>query len=196
MEKKIELKVVNIANSQAQASAFALVLQEVDGERQLPIIIGSAEAQAIVLKVKDIRPPRPLTHDLFTSCLTSFNISLSEVLIYKAEDGIFYAYLYLRDKDSTIRIDARTSDAVALAVRFYCPIYIYESILEREQLTISTDEENEQQTVANEAEEEEILAANLKEKELSWLEKKLEEAIKKENYELASIIRDEISSRK
>lgn len=122
MDKKVELQVLNITNSQAQVGAFAMLLGEVDGERQLPIIIGPAEAQATALYLKGIKTPRPLTHDLFTTSLTVLGVSLIRVLIYKAKDGIFYSYVYLKRDEDIIRIDARTSDAIALAVRADCPI--------------------------------------------------------------------------
>ena len=142
MDKKVELQVINITNSQAQVGAFAMLLGEVEGERQLPIIIGPAEAQATALYLKGIKTPRPLTHDLFITTLTVLGASLIRVLIYKAKDGIFYSYVYLKKDEEIIRIDARTSDAIALAVRADCPILIYESILEQECLHISTEERN------------------------------------------------------
>lgn len=114
MDKKIELQVINITNSQAQVGAFAMLLGEVNGERQLPIIIGPAEAQATALYLKGVKTPRPLTHDLFITSLTMLGASLIRVLIYKAKDGIFYSYIYLKKDEEIIRIDARTSDAVAL----------------------------------------------------------------------------------
>ena len=109
MDKKVELQVINITNSQAQVGAFAMLLGEVDGERQLPIIIGPAEAQATALYLKGVKTPRPLTHDLFTTSLTILGASLIRVLIYKAKDGIFYSYIYLKKDEEIIRIDARTS---------------------------------------------------------------------------------------
>lgn len=190
MDKKIELKVINIANSQAQASAFAMVLQEVDGIRQLPVIIGSVEAQAIVLQMKEIKAPRPLTHDLFSTTLLSFNISLVEVLIYKAEDGVFFSYIYFKKDETVVRIDARTSDAVALAVRFYCPIYIYESILDRERIILGEDDDS-----ITEGSESRAIHS-IQEEDLETLKRKLAKAVEEENYELASILRDEISRRK
>ncbi len=141
MDKKVELQVINITNSQAQVGAFAMLLGEVDGERQLPIIIGPAEAQATALYLKGVKTPRPLTHDLFTTSLTILGASLIRVLIYKAKDGIFYSYIYLKKDEEIIRIDARTSDAIALAVRADCPILIYESILEQECLHMSSEKE-------------------------------------------------------
>ena len=135
MDKKVELQVINITNSQAQVGAFAMLLGEVDGERQLPIIIGPAEAQATALYLKGVKTPRPLTHDLFITSLTILGASLIRVLIYKAKDGIFYSYIYLKKDEEIIRIDARTSDAIALAVRADCPILIMNLFLNRNVFT-------------------------------------------------------------
>ena len=146
MDKKIELKVVNISNSQAQAPAFAMLLQEMDGERQFPIIIGPAEAQAITFKLNSIKPIRPLTHDLFTTTLTVFDISLSEVLIYKAQEGVFYSQIFLKKDEEITRIDSRSSDAIALAVRFNAPIYIYESVLDKESISLYTPHEQKEKS--------------------------------------------------
>lgn len=193
MDKKVELQVINITNSQAQVGAFAMLLGEVDGERQLPIIIGPAEAQATALYLKGIKTPRPLTHDLFTTSLTVLGASLIRVLIYKAKDGIFYSYIYLKKEEEIIRIDARTSDAVALAVRADCPILIYESILEQECLHMSAEERNRsEETDDDEASEEEHSSSA---PTSISLEEALQQAIKDENYELAAQIRDQINSR-
>ena len=131
MDKKIELQVLSITNSQAQVGAYAMLLGEVSGSRKLPIIIGPAEAQSTALCLKGAKTPRPLTHELLNTCITVLGATLYRVLIYKAKDGIFYSYIYLRKEDEIIRIDARTSDAVALAVRSDASIFIYESILEK-----------------------------------------------------------------
>lgn len=193
MDKKVELQVINITNSQAQVGAFAMLLGEVDGERQLPIIIGPAEAQATALYLKGIKTPRPLTHDLFTTSLTVLGASLIRVLIYKAKDGIFYSYIYLKKDEEIIRIDARTSDAVALAVRADCPILIYESILEQECLHMSAEERNRsEETDDDEGSEEEHSSSA---PTSISLEEALQQAIKDENYELAAQIRDQINSR-
>ena len=175
MDKKVELQVINITNSQAQVGAFAMLLGEVDGERQLPIIIGPAEAQATALYLKGV------------------GASLIRVLIYKAKDGIFYSYIYLKKDEEIIRIDARTSDAVALAVRADCPILIYESILEQECLHMSSEERTRSEETDNDevAEEEHDLPGATS----RTLEEALEQAIKDENYELAAQIRDQINSR-
>lgn len=180
MDKKVELQVINITNSQAQIGAFAMLLGEVDGERQLPIIIGPAEAQATALYLKGVKTPRPLTHDLFITSLTVLGASLIRVLIYKAKDGIFYSYIYLKKDNEIIRIDARTSDAIALAVRADCPILIYESILEQERLHLSGEERTRSGQINDEG---------------ISLEEALQQAIKEENYELAARIRDQINSR-
>lgn len=193
MDKKVELQVINITNSQAQIGAFAMLLGEVDGERQLPIIIGPAEAQATALYLKGVKTPRPLTHDLFTTSLTVLGASLIRVLIYKATDGIFYSYIYLKKDEEIIRIDARTSDAVALAVRADCPILIYESLLEQECLRMSAEKRNRSEETEDDEESEEEHSSSAP-TSLS-LEEALQQAIKDENYELAAQIRDQINSR-
>ncbi len=154
MDKKVELQVLNITNSQAQVGAFALLLGEVNGERQLPIIIGPAEAQATALYMKGVKTPRPLTHDLFMTIIGVLGASLLRVLIYKAKDGIFYSYIYLKKDEEIIRIDTRTSDAVGMAIRAECPILIYESILEQECLRISNEERRHPEESDEEAEDE------------------------------------------
>ncbi|WP_077155064.1 bifunctional nuclease family protein [Bacteroides bouchesdurhonensis] len=193
MDKKIELQVINITNSQAQVGAFAMLLGEVNGERQLPVIIGPAEAQATALYLKGIKTPRPLTHDLFMTSLTVMGASLLRVLIYKAKEGIFYSYIYLKKDDEITRIDARTSDAIALAVRADCPILIYNSLLERECLHLSDEESPRSEDSGNdEVEQENPVPSNVT--SIS-LEEELEKAIKTENYELAAKIRDQINVR-
>ena len=168
MDKKVELQVLNITNSQAQVGAFAMLLGEVDGERQLPII----------------------------TSLTVLGVSLIRVLIYKAKDGIFYSYVYLKRDEDIIRIDARTSDAIALAVRADCPILIYESILDRECLRIPDEERNRsEETVGNKESMEEEHESSSRSATSKTLEQALEQAIKDENYELAAKIRDQINQR-
>ena len=193
MDKKVELQVINITNSQAQIGAFAMLLGEVDGERQLPIIIGPAEAQATALYLKGVKTPRPLTHDLFTTSLTVLGTSLIRVLISKAKDGIFYSYIYLKKDEEIIRIDARTSEAVALAVRADCPILIYESLLEQECLRMSAEKRNRSEETEDDEESEEEHSSSAP-TSIS-LEEALQQAIKDENYELAAQIRDQINSR-
>lgn len=187
MDKKVELQVISISNSQAQVGAFALVLGEVDGERQLPIIIGPTEAQATSLYLKGMKTPRPLTHDLFYTCINVLGATLLRVLIYKAVDGVFYSYLYIKREEEIIRIDARTSDAIALAVRADCAIFVYESILESECIRI-TDTESDEDT----EEDTEEGKHQPQPENLATLEDALSKAIKEEKYELAARLRDEI----
>ena len=123
-KKKIELQVLNISNSQAQAGAYALVLGEVDGKRQLPIIIGAAEAQAMVIEMKGIVPPRPLTHNLFASVLEVLGVKLLRILIYKVDNGVFYSYLYMKAEETILRIDARTQRCRRPGIAHECP-YLY-----------------------------------------------------------------------
>lgn len=185
MDRKIELQVLNISNSQAQVGAYALLLGEVDGERQLPIIIGPAEAQATALCLKGIRARRPLTHDFFYACLNVLGATLLRVLIHKANEGIFYSYLYLKKDQEIIRLDARTSDAIALAVRADCPIFIYESILEKECIRI-TDSDKPKKNPGEESNATSIPT------DVNILKEALQKAIEEENYELAARLRDEI----
>lgn len=185
MDKKIELQVLNISNSQAQVGAYALLLGEVNGERQLPVIIGPAEAQATALCLKGIRARRPLTHDLFYTCLNVLGATLLRVLIYKANEGVFYSYIYLKREEEIIRIDARTSDAVALAVRADCPIFIYESLLDRECLRI-TDPDTPKKNPGENSNATGIPT------DITLLKEALKKAIEEENYELAARLRDEI----
>ena len=189
MDKKVELQVLNITNSQAQVGAFALLLGEVNGERQLPIIIGPAEAQATALYMKGVKTPRPLTHDLFMTIIGVLGASLLRVLIYKAKDGIFYSYIYLKKDEEIIRIDARTSDAVALAVRADCPIFIFESILERECIRLTDGDERPDTPEEDENSRTEPVS-------IISLEEALNKAIQEENYELAARLRDEINRHK
>lgn len=135
--KRVKLKVLGISYSQTQSGAYALILVEEDGERRVPIIIGGFEAQAIVIRLENLEPPRPLTHDLFKNFADEFNITLIEVMIYKLEEGVFYSRLLCNNGEKEISVDSRTSDAVALALRFGCPIYITEEILEKAGITIS-----------------------------------------------------------
>jgi bifunctional DNase/RNase len=129
--KRVKLKVLGISYSQTQSGAYALILVEEKGERRVPIIIGGFEAQAIVIKLENLDPPRPLTHDLFRNFAAEFAISVIEVMIYKLEEGVFYSRLLCTNGEKEISIDSRTSDAVALALRFGCPIYITEEYLTR-----------------------------------------------------------------
>ncbi|SDM31783.1 hypothetical protein SAMN05421813_109124 [Daejeonella rubra] len=195
--KKIKLDIVGLSYSQTQSGAYALVLGEVNGRRRLPIIIGSFEAQAIAIEIEKMTPSRPLTHDLFKSLAANYHINIQEVIIYNLVDGIFYAKLICSDGKKTSEIDARTSDAIALAVRFECPIYTYEFILASAGIVIEGNEfvflENiEPQT------EEKVASPTLNYSSLSEeeLKIKLKDALADEAYEKAANIRDELSRRK
>lgn len=184
--KKIELQVVSISSSHVEAGAYALLLEEKEGNRQLPIIIGVTEAQAIMMELRGIMPLRPLTHSLFTSVLEVLGTKLLRVLIYKAENGIFYSYIYLRAEETIYRIDARTSDAIILAMRMNAPLLIYEDILQAEALKMPLTEH---ETDSPEAEND---SKRLKTEKVKSLQEALQKAVNEENYEQAAILRDQI----
>ncbi|MCK0129911.1 bifunctional nuclease family protein [Flavobacteriaceae bacterium F08102] len=195
----VRLNIKGISYSQTQSGAYALVLSEVDGERTLPIIIGAFEAQSIAIALeKEIKPPRPLTHDLFKSFSDRFNIKVKQVIIHKLVDGVFYSSLICeRDKIEEI-IDARTSDAIALATRFNAPIFTYENILDKAGIFLKIKEDPKLTQTKLDVEEmsldfvEDAISDDLSLKELY---QKLEEAVANEDYELAAKLRDEISKR-
>ncbi len=192
--KRVKLKVLGISYSQTQSGAYALILIEEDGERRIPIIIGAFEAQAIVIKLENLEPPRPLTHDLFKSFADEFNISVIEVMIYKLEEGVFFSRLVCTNGDKEYVIDSRTSDAVAIALRFGCPIYITEEILDKAGITISTAEgtKNQNEDVEKLVEPGDSRFESYSDEELY---KMIDEAVKTEDYERAAAIRDEIEKR-
>jgi len=192
---RVKLKVLGISYSQTQSGAYALILIEENGDRRVPIIIGGFEAQSIVIKLENLEPPRPLTHDLFKSFADEFNISLIEVMIYKLEEGVFYSRLLCNNGDKELSIDSRTSDAVALALRFGCPIYITEEILEKAGITITSSGEE----AAGESENDNLVNTGNSGFETysdEELFKMIDEAVKTEDYERAANIRDEIGKRK
>jgi uncharacterized protein len=193
--KKIKLKVLGISYSQTQSGAYALVLIEENGERRIPIIIGGFEAQAIVIKLENLDPPRPLTHDLFKSFADEFNISVVEVFIYKLEDGVFFSKLICDNGEKEYSIDSRTSDAVALALRFNCPIYITEEILEKAGITVTPFETATQGASKDETQDEHEVTKYVSYSD-EELYKMIDEAVKTEDYERAASIRDEIEKRK
>lgn len=200
----VRLNIKGISYSQTQNGAYALILSEVDGERKLPIVIGAFEAQSIAIALeKEIKPPRPLTHDLFKNFSDRFEIVVKQVIIHKLVDGVFYSSLICeRDKIEEI-IDARTSDAIALALRFQAPIFTYKNILDKAGIYLHSEkkeEEKKEDVLVNELLPDEVeISSNdpdYKKMSLSELNKMLEEAVKAEDYEKAVRLRDEISKRK
>jgi len=198
--KKVRLEIVGLSYSQTQSGAYALVLGESAGTRRLPIIIGGFEAQAIAIELEKMTPSRPLTHDLFKTFSETFDISVNEVLIYNLVEGIFYAKLICNDGTKDVEIDARTSDAIALAVRFNCPIYTYEFILKSAGIVL--DDEAAAITSNIEADievkegEETVKESGLHGKSTEELKNLLQKALDEEQYETASRIRDELNNRK
>ena len=196
----IRLLINGISYSQTQNGAYALILSELDGERKLPIVIGTYEAQSIAIAIeKDIKPPRPLTHDLFKSFCERFDIIVKQVIIHKLVDGVFYSSI-ICDRDGVEEIiDSRTSDAIALATRFDAPIFTYENILEKAGIIIEIEEYDEEDKILfKELFSEETTLANsedFKDKTIDELQKLLKIAVQNENYETAAKIRDEISNR-
>jgi len=198
--KKIELEIVALSSSVTQTHSYAVVLGEINGQRRLPIVIGAFEAQAIVVALERIKPSRPLTHDLFYNFMLSFNIELKEVLIYKLEEGIFFAQLICSNGKETIEIDSRTSDAMALAVRIGCPIYTYENILDAAGLFMdqtSPSATSLSQSTHDEAIEEieDTSSSDLKSLSLDELNDLLHQVLESEDYMKAVAIRDEIKQR-
>ena len=199
----IKLTIKGISYSQTQSGAYALVLTEMEGTRTLPIIIGAFEAQSIAIALeKEIRPPRPLTHDLFKTFSDRFFITVKEVIIHKLVDGVFFSSLVCERDGVEEVIDTRTSDAIAIAVRFLAPIYTYENILDKAGVYLKVEEEF---SLKEELEVDKIqidLEKNTSNKGSSFsglplteLNNKLNDAVANENYELAAKIRDEISKR-
>ncbi len=203
----VKLTIKGISYSQTQNGAYALILNEEDGERKLPIVIGAFEAQSIAIALeKDITPPRPLTHDLFKNFADRFEVVIKQVIIHKLVDGVFYSSIICeRDKIEEI-IDARTSDAIALALRFNAPIFTYKNILDKAGIYLKTNPSKKDISKEDEAIIDELMLGDEKEtskpsredytrlgmKELNGI---LDEAVKSENYEKAARIRDEISRR-
>ena len=199
----VRLNIKGISYSQTQNGAYALILSEVDGKRKLPIVIGAFEAQSIAIALeKEIRPPRPLTHDLFKNFSDRFDIVIKQVIIHKLVDGVFYSSIICeRDKIEEI-IDARTSDAISLALRFQAPIFTYKNILDKAGIFLKGNTNPEKLTEDDEVLMDEIVLeeetednSNLNNKSLQKLHTQLEQAVNNEDYELAARLRDEISKR-
>ena len=198
----VRLNIKGISYSQTQNGAYALILNEVDGERKLPIVIGAFEAQSIAIALeKDIKPPRPLTHDLFKSFADRFDIAVKQIIIHKLVDGVFYSSIICERDGIEEIIDARTSDAIALALRFEAPIFTYKNILDKAgiYLSLNPKEEEEKDEVLGEGlvfeESEQKDTTNLSHLSLKELSDMLDQAVSNEDYEAAARIRDEMSKR-
>ncbi len=190
MEEKVRLKILGLTYSQTQTGSYALVLAEKDGERRIPIIIGAFEAQAIALHLEELKPPRPLTHDLFKSFASAFDVVLKEVIIHKLEAGIFYAELYFFNGEDIVIIDSRTSDAVALALRFKCPIYTTKEIIEKAGIVLEDQPEEKEEAIIKQDD----LSA-YRDKPRAVLDDLLAKAIDEEDYEKAAEIQAELKRR-
>lgn len=187
--QKIRLDIVALSHSVTQSHNYAVILGEEGGKRRLPIVIGGFEAQSIAVAIENMTPNRPLTHDLFKNSLDAFDIEITEVIINNLLDGIFYAQLVCAQDGKSISIDARTSDAISMAVRFGCPIYTYDFIMD----TAGVILENEQETSTK---KEPAPRKSLEDLTVQALEKMLEEALEKEDYEKAAKIRDVIQNKR
>lgn len=191
--KKIELEIVALSHSITQTHSYAVVLGEINGLRRLPIVIGGFEAQAIAVALERMSPSRPLTHDLMKNFMMAFNVELHEIVINDLQEGIFYSKLVCSSANDTVEIDSRTSDALALAVRFGCPIYTYDTILDQAGILMEGEEKKQKtSTVTSESGG----SDNLKTLSLEELEALLAEVLDHEDYIRAIAIRDEIKSRK
>lgn len=193
--KRIELDIVALSHSVTQSHNYAVVLGERRGQRRLPIVIGSFEAQAIAVAMERMVPNRPLTHDLFKNTLDTFNIELREVVINNLLDGIFYARLVCVKSGEVFEIDSRTSDAIAMAVRFDCPIYTYDFILEAAGVVLEDQEDDENQGRTQQSPSPVLDPNALKTYTLEALQTRLQEVLEAEDYEVAAKIRDEIKRR-
>lgn len=197
--EKIKLNIIGLSYSQTQTGAYALVLGEEEGSRRIPIIIGGFEAQAIAIELEDMKPSRPLTHDLFKSVFDSLEATVEEVIIYNLVEGVFFSKLICKHNGKEFEIDSRTSDAIAIAVRFECPIYTYESIISSAGIILENEEELTQQADDDFADLDKDTPKkkeSLSDYTLKELKELLNKAIINEDYERASKLRDEIQKRK
>lgn len=195
--KKIELEIVALSHSITQTHSYAVVLGEVNGLRRLPIVIGGFEAQAIAVALERMQPSRPLTHDLMKNFMNAFNVELQEIIINDLQEGIFYSKLICYSENDTVEIDSRTSDALALAVRFGCPIYTFENILESAGILMdeNTAGKKKKQEAVGVTDEENALE-DLSSMSVEDLHHLLNEVLENEDYIRAIAIRDEINKRK
>ena len=186
------MEIVALSHSITQTHSYAVVLGEVNGLRRLPIVIGGFEAQAIAVALEKMQPSRPLTHDLMKNFMTAFNVDLTEIIISDLQEGIFYSKLVCVSEHDTVEIDSRTSDAVALAVRFGCPIYTYDNILDSAGILMEEDDKKKKVVVSHS----DASSDDLKKLSIAELESLLTEVLEQEDYIKAASIRDEIKLRK
>lgn len=193
--KKIELEIIALSHSITQTHSYAIVLGELNGLRRLPVVIGGFEAQAIALALEKMKPTRPLTHDLIKNFMNAFNVNLQEIIINDLQEGIFYAKLVCINDHDTVEIDSRTSDALALAVRFNCPIYTYENILNTAGVVVdetsTKKKKNSAAEVENTPNKEDLKSLSLEE-----LQTLLAQVLEQEDYIKAIAIRDEMDKRR
>ncbi|MBC7651622.1 MAG: bifunctional nuclease family protein [Deinococcales bacterium] len=194
--KKIELEIVALSHSITQTHSYAVVLGELNGLRRLPIVIGGFEAQAIAVALEHMQPSRPLTHDLMKNFMNAFNVELKEIIISDLQEGIFYSKLVCFSEHDTVEIDSRTSDALALAVRFACPVYTYEHILESAGILMEDNNPKKKKGEAVGVEETGTGREDLSLMNLVDLESLLTEVLENEDYIRAIAIRDEMNKRK
>ena len=193
--KKVELQIIALTPGVTQSLNYAVILQEVGGARRLPIVIGAFEAQSIAVAIERMTPNRPLTHDLFKQTLEMYEIEIKEIVINNLLEGIFYARLLCVKNGVETEIDSRTSDAIALAVRYGCPIYTYEFILEHAGVVMQDDVEDEEDTRKRSRRDTSRNKNTLSSMDASTLQNKLNDALQAENYERAAQIRDEMNRR-
>ncbi|MEE2838786.1 MAG: bifunctional nuclease family protein [Bacteroidota bacterium] len=186
----IDLEILDIALSGSSSGAYALVLGEAKGKRKLPIVIGGAEAQSIAIEMENMRPSRPLTHDLFRNTLSVFGMEVTEVVIHKMSEGIFYAQLVVSDGIREERIDSRSSDAVAIAVRFGCPIRCSAQVMEAAGVELDATDQDSPEEASKSVSQEEVDDTP----SLEDLKRQLDEAIAKENYERAAELKKQIDA--
>ena len=196
MGDRIKLNIIGLTSSHSQRNSYTLILGEENGDLKLPVVIGGYEAQSIALVIEGLKPQRPLTHDLMHDFFNQFKVTLKEVIINKLEEGVFFSTLVTEKDNITQNIDARTSDAIALALRVKCPIYTYKSILndagiQYEEQEVSTEVEQNNEDINETGSE-----SNLSQLSFNELEAELEKAIKIEDYDRAALLRDEIKARK
>jgi bifunctional DNase/RNase len=201
LDKKVKLKVQGLTNSRMHSGAYALILSE-EGPRRIPVIVGVSEAQSIAIALEELKPPRPLTHDLFVAFARACDMRLIEIFIYKFEDGVFYSEMFFSDGFREIRIDARTSDAVAIALRMKCNIYILESIIQKCGIVLEEIESVESDETAMFRE---LNPEDIKDKETlkvwfsllpdSEIEERMEQANTDEKYEYANMYKEELLRR-